>query len=452
MDSAACGGRLRHLADQTPVIVLTSIEKWSFYREVQHSTKGHPGASPTEPRGARASGFLSFHLSSRSLHCLLRVVGFVCVCCMLRHRSYVASCVWRLCRAAHWLSRPMLRACCWLCAARCSSHTKCGGAVCFLWHLACARVLLHVVCCLLHVVRWTRCLLVAVFCAVSAVCRMLPCRLLPCCLLSVARCLLSFPRCLWSVACCILHAALRVACRCYSLRIARMHRACCLAVVCCMRRVVCCIFPVACSPSHVVWFAFSSGLLHVVSCVPSVARCPLDRACCTLSVVCCTLSVVCCLSPVARSPLSVVCFLLPARVSPCRMACAVCRLSHVASRHVACAALRVGCCIAHVPCLHVVSCPLRVPSCMPSIAGCTVDSQRRRARSASLRTHGYSQSNTITLATRTHARTHARTHTSVCSRSCRPLRRSTASAAAGIRAPEASRRIAETVAAACLRS
>ena len=69
-------------------------------------------ASPTQHRGARASGFLSSQLSSRALHCLLRVVGFVCVCCMLRHRSYVASCVRRLCRVAHWLSRTMLRTCC----------------------------------------------------------------------------------------------------------------------------------------------------------------------------------------------------------------------------------------------------------------------------------------------------------------------------------------------------
>ncbi len=59
---------------------------------------------------------------------------------------------------------------------------------------------------------------------------------------------------------------------------------------------------------------------------------------------------------------------------------------------------------------HVVSCPLRVQSCMPSLAGCTVDSQRRRARSASLHTHGYSQSHTVTLVTRMHARTHARMH------------------------------------------
>jgi hypothetical protein len=41
----------------------------------------------TQPRGARASGFLSSHLSSRALHFLLRVVGSMSVCCMLRHGS-----------------------------------------------------------------------------------------------------------------------------------------------------------------------------------------------------------------------------------------------------------------------------------------------------------------------------------------------------------------------------
>ena len=297
-------------------------------------------ASPTQHRGARASGFLSSHLSSRALHCLLRVVGFVCVCCMLRHRSYVASCVRRLCRVAHWLSRPMLRACCWLCAARCSPHTKCGGAVCFLWHLACARVLLHVVCCLLHGICWMRCLLVAVFCAVSAVCRMLPCRLLPCCLLSVARCLLSFPRCLWSVACCILHAALRVACRCYSLRIARMHRACCLAVVCCMRRVVCCMFPVACCLVCIFQWSLARCLLRAVRGTLSVGPCLLHVVCCLLhvacgllSIACRTLHVVCCLLSAAcpSVPLShgVRCLSpVPRRIS--YMCCAASRLLSVA--------------------------------------------------------------------------------------------------------------------------
>jgi hypothetical protein len=51
--------------------------------------------------------------------------------------------------------------------------------------------------------------------------------------------------------------------------------------------------------------------------------------------------------------------------------CAVCRLSRVASRHVACAALRVVGCTLHVPCRmlsHVLSWLLAVPSCMSSAA------------------------------------------------------------------------------------
>jgi hypothetical protein len=132
-------------------------------------------------------------------------------CCLLRHRSYgdVASCARRLCRVAHWLSHTMLRACCWLCAVRCSPHTKYGSAACcLLHHLACARVLLHVVCCLLHgvccMLPVARCRLFAVCCAMSAVCCMPHaawCRL-PCGALSVARRLLSFPRCLLHAACC----------------------------------------------------------------------------------------------------------------------------------------------------------------------------------------------------------------------------------------------------------
>jgi hypothetical protein len=179
-----------------------------------------PGAvipKPAQPRGARASGFLSSRLSSRSFQCLLRGVGSACVCCMLRHRSYVASCVWRLCRVAHWLSRTMLRACCCLCAARCSPHTECGDAVCFL--------------------------------VASRMCS----RPLACRLLTDARCPLHAVRCLFHVACGLLRAAccmLHVACclaLCMSVLFATycpLHGACCLDVVCCTR-VVRRIFPVA---------------------------------------------------------------------------------------------------------------------------------------------------------------------------------------------------------------
>jgi hypothetical protein len=134
-----------------------------------------------------------------------------CVCCILRHRSCVASCVWRLCRVAHWLSSTMLRACCCLSAARCSPHTKCGDAVCFMWQLACARVLLH------------RCTLsvacVAWFCPLlRGVCCMPHVALLPSCL--VAFCQWSFTNSTMSVACCMLHAACCVECRCCPLHVA----------------------------------------------------------------------------------------------------------------------------------------------------------------------------------------------------------------------------------------
>ena len=108
--------------------------------------------------------------------CLLRDVCRLlhAACCVL-HRSYgdVASCVRRLCRVAHWLSHTVLRAWCWLCADRCSPHTKYGSAACCMLQLACARVLLHVVCCLLHgvccMLPVARCRWFAVCCAMSAV-------------------------------------------------------------------------------------------------------------------------------------------------------------------------------------------------------------------------------------------------------------------------------------------
>ena len=168
----------------------------------------------------------------------------VCLLHAARHGSYVASCVWRLCRVPHWLSRTMLRACCWLPAARCSPHTICGGAVCFPLQLASARVLLHVVCCLMHVVCCMRCLVLpssargvlhAACCLVtcrlvsccrlcfpnstlSAACRMLPCCLLP--LLSVVNGPFQIPRCLLHAARCPLHVACCVACRCCPLHVA----------------------------------------------------------------------------------------------------------------------------------------------------------------------------------------------------------------------------------------
>jgi hypothetical protein len=136
-----------------------------------------------------------------------------------------------------------------------------------------------------------------------------------------------------------------------------LHGACCLDVFCCTLRVVCCIFPDACCQLSVAHF------LVVVSSTLSVGSCL--RA----------FFVACGLLPVARPTV------------PCPMVCAVRRLSHVASRHVGCAALRVVCCMLHNarPLLHVVAWLSPVPSCMPSVARCRVTQRHHNRRSASRR-------------------------------------------------------------------
>jgi hypothetical protein len=128
-----------------------------------------------------------------------------------------------------------------------------------------------------------------------------------------------------------------------------LHGACRLDVVGCIMRVVCCIFPVACCRFRGVCCTFSCGALHVVPCVSSAARCPLEPVECTL--------------PLVR-------FRPPAPVPRCRVVCAVCRLSQVASRHVACSALRVVRCMLHVARSQSHRVSLPVPSRMPYVACC----------------------------------------------------------------------------------
>ena len=93
------------------------------------SFRGRDYSDPRSPE-VRERPDIPF-VSSRTFQCSVVPVPRV-FCCMLRPRTCVASCVWRLCRVAHGLSRTMLRTCCCLSAARCSPHTKCGDAVCFL--------------------------------------------------------------------------------------------------------------------------------------------------------------------------------------------------------------------------------------------------------------------------------------------------------------------------------
>ena len=213
-------------------------------------------------------------------------------------------------------------------------------------------------------------------------------------LLSVVRCMPSVvfstsfvARCPLPVACCMVSVALHVAC-------CPLHVAGRLAHVACRAlHVVCCSLHIARCVPHVVW------MFSVARCVSSGAFSPLHIACRVLHFPRCMLSVVCCpfssrrrrhavRGIVSACTFFVACGLLPVSrpTVPCRMPCAVRRPSHVASRHVGCAALRVVCCMLHNahPLLHVVAWLSPVPSCVPLVARCRV-TQRHHRRSASRR-------------------------------------------------------------------
>ena len=173
--------------------------------------------------------------------------------------------------------------------------------------LICSCRLLSDARCLLHVLPGF-----AVFCAVSATCRMLPvaCCRVACCPVHAVGCLFHVVRGLLHAARCPLHVALHVVvARCMLLAVWRMlhvarftlHAVCygCMSstawrmlFVCCTRRVVWCIFPVhvACRLLFVALFQWSSAaLLAVGSWLRALS-----------------------LLHVARSLLHVACFLLPA--------------------------------------------------------------------------------------------------------------------------------------------
>ena len=311
----------------------------------------------------------SIYLLSHPVHwiacCVLSLPCVFVACCGIgRMLHLVCGVCARLCRVAHWLSSAMLRACCKLCAARCSSHTKCGSAVCVLWHLACARVLLHVVCCLLHVVCCMRCLVVAIFCALSAACRMLPCCPLPVALLPVVRCTPSVVFSTLFVVYCMLPAA-RCMLRCMSWLLA----ACCLqSGACCMLPVSRCMLcvMVACRPLHgacclSVARGVSSGAffpVHVACRLLSVAHFPVVpctlslacrlRHCCPLDRVC--VPFLCCMSHVLRCMWSV--FGYPPRFPMLHAACCLSPgpTSHLLTLHALRCASSIACCKPHAPC------------------------------------------------------------------------------------------------------
>jgi hypothetical protein len=100
----------------------------------QRSQRARQSPEVREPSGLRSSYPVYFHA------CLLHAAARV-VCCIL----FVASVPCCALVAAYNASRMLL-------VLRCPPHTKRGGAVGFLLHLACARVLLNAVSCLLSVV------------------------------------------------------------------------------------------------------------------------------------------------------------------------------------------------------------------------------------------------------------------------------------------------------------
>jgi hypothetical protein len=157
----------------------------------------------------------------------------------------------------------------------------------------------------------------------------------------------------------------------------RLHIACCLLYFPrCLMHVLCCIFPNSCCMPPIACCTSASGLLH--ACASSAVYCPLLHG--------------------------------AYRTSP------------------------VACCPSQGPLSHC-SLLLPVPSCRSFVARCTVTrSAVAHAAHPCARTATRRVTPSRLLPTRTHALAHSRTHMSVCSNSRRPLKRSIASAAAGIRA------------------
>ena len=254
----------------------------------------------------------------------------------------------------------MLRACCCSSAARCSPHTKCGGAVCFLWHLLASSCMSSAVCCTVSVACVAcglqfsaRCLPSDVFCLVL-------CCLVVCCPLHAVCCLFHVVCGLLHAACCMLPCALHVVVvRCMLLQVWRM-----LHVARFGLHVICCSLHIARCMPHVVW------KLSVGSCVSLVAFSPSHVACrlshfprCRLHVVNCLLHIFqwsssallsvgsCLRAPsllhVARGLLPAACLSSPVAWRALPVACP---MSHLVTVHVRRCASSVACCMTHVPC------------------------------------------------------------------------------------------------------
>ena len=300
---------------------------------------------------------------------------------MLRHRCGVCAVLRSGCRGqcfAHAAGCPLPPA----------RRTRNAAVPCVsLLHLACARGLLHVVCCPMHVVCCMRCLFSPSFarCLLHAGCCLGLCCLVVrgplhavcglfhvvCCPLPVTWCLL---RCMSFVVRCMLLEVWRMlpVARCMSFVvrcISLLHGACCLDGFCCTLRVVCCISS----------GAYLCRRLHFSRCMSSIV-------CCTLSSGRLRHAV---RGIVSACTFSVACGLLPAARPECPLSHGVrCLSPGPASRLVTLDVLRcassVACCRPHVPCCFLSLGRRPSHSCMPHVASCRV-AQRRHTRSASRR-------------------------------------------------------------------
>ena len=331
---------------------------------------------------------------------------------------------------------------CALPAARRTRNAAVPCVSCGISHVLASSCMSSAVCCTVSVGCVACWLLSFARCLLSAACCLVACCLVVCCPLHAVCCLFHVVCGLLHAAYCMLPCALHVV-------VIRCVLPACIAHVVWLLCVACGVSSVAFSPSHVPRRMLSGLHFPVVSCTLSLAcrpwhavrwtvlaaRCLLSAARCLwsavyrlLHVVCCLWSVFCC-PPECPMSHGVRCLSpVPRRISSRCMCCVASRLLH--SARPLFVMLSLVRCVSHLACRPLPVAPLTRSAVAHAAHPCARTATRRVTPSRLLP---------------------ARTHTSVCSRSRRPLRRSTASAAAGIRAPEASRRKAET-AAACLRS
>jgi hypothetical protein len=170
------------------------------------STSGGCGVLfPSQPRGARASGFRSSHLVRFNACCLVPVPRVRAACCgtgrMLHLDCGVCAVLRTGCRV-----QCFAHAACPLPAARRTRSVAVSCVSSCISHVLASSCMSSAVCCTLSVARvaWLCRLLPGVCCRVAV----LPCCLVVCCQLCFPDSSLHVACCTLPVACCMLHVAL----------------------------------------------------------------------------------------------------------------------------------------------------------------------------------------------------------------------------------------------------